>query len=258
MIPKIIHLCWFSGDQFPPLIEKCICSWKLQMPDYQIRTWTMKDAKAIGLPFVDEALAAHKWAFAADVVRLHALYTEGGVYLDSDFFVKSDLTPLLTDDFVSSIEFFPDEIRPGEVDAQGHRQGVDYVSGIAVQAAFMASVPGHPFVKQLLDDYQGRHFIVDGHPDMAVVSPRRYARVAEQYGFRYMDMTQTLQGHILIHASQYVAGHVGFDNVMAYGIHACEHSWALSPYKQWLRVQKHKMMIMRMRLEGWIKSRRKK
>ena len=24
MIPKIIHYCWLSGDEFPDLIKKCV------------------------------------------------------------------------------------------------------------------------------------------------------------------------------------------------------------------------------------------
>ena len=34
MIPKIIHLCWLSGDPFPKEIQKCIDSWKEHLPDY--------------------------------------------------------------------------------------------------------------------------------------------------------------------------------------------------------------------------------
>ena len=28
MIPKIIHYCWFGGNEMPPLVQKCINSWK--------------------------------------------------------------------------------------------------------------------------------------------------------------------------------------------------------------------------------------
>lgn len=27
MIPKIIHYCWFSGEEKPIFIQKCIKSW---------------------------------------------------------------------------------------------------------------------------------------------------------------------------------------------------------------------------------------
>lgn len=28
MIPKVIHYFWFGGNPIPPLVEKCIESWK--------------------------------------------------------------------------------------------------------------------------------------------------------------------------------------------------------------------------------------
>ena len=39
MIPKIIHLCWLSGDAYPAKIAKCIASWKKFLPDYEIMLW---------------------------------------------------------------------------------------------------------------------------------------------------------------------------------------------------------------------------
>ena len=39
MIPKIIHYCWFGGNELPELAQKCIESWKKYCPDYQIRRW---------------------------------------------------------------------------------------------------------------------------------------------------------------------------------------------------------------------------
>ena len=34
------------------------------------------------VPYVRDAMKAKKYAFAADYIRLYALYTEGGIYLD--------------------------------------------------------------------------------------------------------------------------------------------------------------------------------
>ena len=39
MIPKLIHLCWLSGDPYPEKIQKCIDSWKKNLPDYEIKLW---------------------------------------------------------------------------------------------------------------------------------------------------------------------------------------------------------------------------
>lgn len=39
MIPKKIHYCWMSGEEYPELVKKCINSWKKIMPDYEIIEW---------------------------------------------------------------------------------------------------------------------------------------------------------------------------------------------------------------------------
>ena len=39
MIPKIIHYCWFGESKIPPLIQKCIKSWKKHLPDYEFKLW---------------------------------------------------------------------------------------------------------------------------------------------------------------------------------------------------------------------------
>ena len=61
MIPKVIHLCWFSDDPFPVEIKICLASWKRILPDYTVRRWTYADAMAIGCDFIAEALRAKKW-----------------------------------------------------------------------------------------------------------------------------------------------------------------------------------------------------
>lgn len=94
MPPKIIHLCWFSKDPYPLEIKICLASWKRVLPDYTVRVWTYEDAKAIGCKYIDQALSVRKWAFAADVVRFYAVYKEGGVYMDSDIYLRKRLTGL--------------------------------------------------------------------------------------------------------------------------------------------------------------------
>ena len=85
MIPKIIHFCWLSNDPYPKEIRQCMDSWKKVMPDYEIKLWNMETFDVSSAPvYVQEAVKARKWAFAADYIRMYALYTEGGIYLDSD------------------------------------------------------------------------------------------------------------------------------------------------------------------------------
>ena len=61
MIPKVIHLCWFSNDPYPVEIKVCLDTWKCLMPDYVVKVWDYAAAKSIGCAFIDEALEARKW-----------------------------------------------------------------------------------------------------------------------------------------------------------------------------------------------------
>lgn len=95
MIPKIIHLCWLSGDEYPPLIKTCIDSWKKIVPDYEIKIWDTKAFDVNSLQWTREAFSEKKYAFVADYIRFYALYNYGGIYLDSDVEVIKKFDDLL-------------------------------------------------------------------------------------------------------------------------------------------------------------------
>lgn len=136
MIPKIIHLCWLSGDPYPALIGRCLDSWKDKLPDYQVMLWDKKSFDVTAVPWVAEATARRKFAFAADYIRLHALYHHGGIYLDADVEVLHDFSNLLaTDSFI------------------GFETGGD------LEPAVIGAKPGQTWVGRCLEYYKGRHFV---------------------------------------------------------------------------------------------------
>jgi mannosyltransferase OCH1-like enzyme len=106
-IPKKIHWCWLSKDPLLPSVKKCLKSWKRVMPDYEIICWDKERFDTDSVQFVKDACAARKWAFAADYIRLYALYTEGGIYLDSDVLVFRRFDRFLNHEAFSGIEFYP-------------------------------------------------------------------------------------------------------------------------------------------------------
>jgi len=83
-IPKVIHYCWFGQDPFSQDVEKCLASWKKQMPDYEIIEWNTKNFDVNMCAYTRQAFEAGKYAFVSDYARLHILYNYGGIYLDSD------------------------------------------------------------------------------------------------------------------------------------------------------------------------------
>lgn len=95
MIPKIIHYCWLSDDPYPEKIKNCINSWKEHLPDYEFMLWNFDRFPKSKSLWVEQAFKYHKYAFAADYIRLYALYHYGGFYLDMDVEVKKSFNSLL-------------------------------------------------------------------------------------------------------------------------------------------------------------------
>lgn len=205
MIPKVIHLCWFSDDPFPVEIKICLASWKRVLPDYTIRRWSYADALAIGSPYVEEALRAKKWAFASDVVRFYALYKEGGVYMDSDMLVERRF-----DEFVPESGFATFNENWGQ---------------ILLQAAFLIGEKGNSFCEEMVAYYQDRHFLLpDGSYDQ-LVSPKVMVMVAERRGYRKIDETQRLPGGMTVFPSWNVSPCKHLRDPRAFAHHQVYGSW---------------------------------
>ena len=136
MIPKKLHYCWFSGEPFPEDLQRCIDSWQKFLPDFEWIKWDREKALATDIPWVSEALQQKRWAFAADAVRLYALYTEGGLYLDTDVEVLRSFDDLLERPYIFGYE-------------NGSRR---------IEAATMGCEAGSAPIKAALDYYKGKNF----------------------------------------------------------------------------------------------------
>ena len=144
MIPKIIHYCWLSSDPFPAEIAQWIGTWHKHLPDYQLMLWNRERFPLSRSVWVKEAFEARKYAFAADYIRLYALYEFGGIYLDCDVEVRRPFGDLLERPFLLGFE----------------RNG-------SIEGGIMGAEPHAPWVKACLEHYQDRHFIrEDGSMEM--------------------------------------------------------------------------------------------
>lgn len=162
MIPKIIHYCWFGRGPMPELAKKCIESWHRFMPDYEYRLWNEDCFDIESVPYVKEAYESGKYAFVTDYVRLYALYTEGGIYMDTDVEVLKPYDDLLT--------------LPGFTGYEGSKN-LPPVTGT------MASESGNAWVKEQLESYQDAHFLMpDGTLD-TTTNTTRITRIMKEGGF---------------------------------------------------------------------------
>ena len=233
MIPKIIHYCWLSDDPFPSVIQQCIDSWKKNMPDYTIKRWSTANFDISSVQLVREAYAANKYAFAADYIRCYALYTEGGIYLDSDVIVHKDLTELLDGyDYVSAIEFHPPTLSfyKKQIDENFYRKpNVEYIEGVGLQAAFMASVPKHPFMKKCISDYN--KLTLNQIVECNILAPIFQVKLVESYGFKYKNETQKLDKNIILYSTA-IIGQSKKEIRGRYATHRAVGSWVKKNTKE--------------------------
>ena len=104
MIPKVIHYCWLSGDPIPEKLQRCMDSWKKFLPDYEFVLWDLERFDIKTSQWVKEAFEARKYAFAADYIRLYAVYNYGGIYMDMDVEVVRPFDDLLASPYILGLE----------------------------------------------------------------------------------------------------------------------------------------------------------
>ncbi len=165
MIPKVIHLCWLSGDEFPLPIAHCIDSWKKILPDYEICLWDTKRFDINSTIWTEQAFSSRKYAFAADYIRLYALYNFGGIYLDSDVLVYKSFDELL------HLPYFI---------------GQEYTGSF--EPAVIGAERGCPFIGKVLERYRNRPFIKeDGSYDILPLPAVFFNTLIKSYNFRQLN-----------------------------------------------------------------------
>lgn len=175
MIPKIIHYCWFGRGEMPLLAIKCLQSWKKYLPEYEIKLWNEDNFDLDNFPYVREAYDRRRFAFVTDVVRLYALYNYGGVYMDTDVEVLKPIDGILNYKGVSGFE-----------------------SETQIPTGLMASIPGHPMIRELLEEYNGIHFCKeDGSIDFTT-NVERITQAFLKYGLVLDNTQQTINDFTLL------------------------------------------------------------
>ena len=221
-IPKIIHYCWFGGNEKPENIKKFIEGWKEKLPDYVFVEWSEANFSVEDAPvYVKEAYSVKKYAFVSDYARIKALYEQGGIYFDTD------------------IEL----VKPFDETLEGRELVLGFESDKSIETAFIASSKGNQYIKAFLDTYSERRFInEDGSFDMSVIN-EHFSKLLETYGVDLCDESfHTYQnGEIAVYPREYFAA---FDignwhikpTANTFTIHHMNSSWASSKKKLYFGV----------------------
>jgi mannosyltransferase OCH1-like enzyme len=170
----VIHYCQYGNHEFSPIGESCYSSWRSVLKNYELRLWNESSGLG-GSPYVQSAFKARKYAFVADYMRCAALYTHGGIYLDTDIEVLRPFDPLLDQQMFLGYE------APG-----------------LVGTAIIGAVPGHPLLKRIMDrlDDEARSGRISYRPgpeliteELANFGPDLVTLYPEEYFYPYNPHT---------------------------------------------------------------------
>ena len=207
-IPQIVHYCWFGGKEKPEAVVRCMDSWKKWLPEYQFIEWNESNFNiAASNVYVREAYEAQKWAFVSDYVRLHALKTYGGIYLDTDVEVFRSFNELLEDEAFLGFE------------------SKDYLT-----TAVMACCKGSWIIDDFIGRYENRHFILpDGSLDTDTTNVVVLTRMMKERGLVLNGKAQTVAG-VRIYPQKYFSPNdlcnvIGKYKKSNFTYHHCYASW---------------------------------
>lgn len=177
MIPKKIHYVWVGGQPKPKFIQRCMKTWEKHLSGYEIKEWNETNFDIDSHPFVKQAYKEKKWAYVSDYIRAYAIYTEGGIYLDTDVIVLDDLTQFLDN---KAFVGFENEIYPF--------------------TAVFGAEPGHPFIKEMLDYYNGVTFSFDVNDQLKNVNTKTVSQIlVEKYHCQCNNQEQLLEDGIKVY-----------------------------------------------------------
>jgi hypothetical protein len=266
MIPKKIHYCWLSGKKMSPNTQKCMKTWKKIMPDYELVLWDTNKFDVESVPFVSQAFRKKKWAFAADYIRLYAVYTEGGIYLDTDVYVIKSFDNLLGYNYFTSLERDLSTVAPESAWTKALKEHenpglinrtLKRIEGFGIQAAIFGAHRGNALVKDCMEWYEHNNYLLeDGRPleSTRLIAPDIYAAIAQKYGFRYICGYQELKDNMVILPASYFPNE-WYKTDNAYAVHLCENSWSEGWFKRSIRKIKENNILRfcfgKSRYYGW-------
>lgn len=182
MIPKIIHYCWFGRGEQPEIIKKCIDTWKVILPDYQIIGWNEDNFDINAYRFAAEAYKERKFAFTSDVCRLHVLKEMGGIYLDTDVeFLKP-----LPEEMLNTMAF------------------TGFEDNHLISTAIMATEANSKWISDILEYYIDRSFyLADGSFDINPNTEIITDLMVRNNGLVINNSYQVLKDYCVIYPSEY-------------------------------------------------------
>ena len=221
-IPKIIHYCWFGGNEKPKKVNKCIESWKKFMPEFEIIEWNESNFDINALQYTKQAYEMKKYAFVSDVARLNALNTYGGIYFDTDVEVFKNFTPLLNEKCILGFE------------------EEEYIA-----TSMMAVEPNNNLINSFLKIYDNIPFLDEEGNIIEGTNVSKLTDLLVEKGLKRENIYQKLDDNISIYPKEYFSPYV-----YPYGIYQitdnsyCVHHFFVSWQSKTVLLKRYLKMVI--------------
>lgn len=208
VIPKIVHYCWFGGARMPDRLRQYVDGWKQMLPDYEFIEWNDKNYDVTKNSYMYSAYQNRKWSFVTDYVRVDAVYSNGGIYLDTD------------------VELIR---RPDELLYNDAYIGFERLSTVNTGAGFGA-VKGFPILGELLDFYANREFINNEDPNKMILCPVYETELLKKHGLTSNGSFQIVDD-MCVYPVEYFNAKSLYSNRLritdrTISVHHCTWTWA--------------------------------
>jgi mannosyltransferase OCH1-like enzyme len=221
LIPRVIHYCWFGRKPYPKIIQQSINSWSSYLPGFEFHLWTEDNFDYSSCIFSSQAYSMGKFAFVADYARIKILYQYGGIYLDTDM------------EWIKNIDA---GILCNKAFASGENSSV-------ISAGIIGSIPGHPWIREILNYYENSSFIQqDGKMDLTSI-PNIITQISSKFGFTNCRTIQNFFEDVQIYPPEYFYPKSYITNELvitdnSYTIHHFAESWLSFRTRLFMRVDR--------------------
>lgn len=185
-VPEIIHYCWFGRGRKSREIQSYIKGWKKKLPSYEFMEWNEDTFEYEKIPFAAEAYQQKKYAFVSDVARVYALYHYGGVYLDTDVEILRDFSELCKEGSLIL--------------------GFEY-GGKNLMTAFLASIPHHPVMGEMLSYYHQHLFGISKENYYSIANTYLLTDLLRKQGLCLNNKQQSLEDGIVVFPEEYFSAY---------------------------------------------------
>jgi len=222
MIPKIIHYCWFGGQEMPKNEASYVEGWKKLLPDYHFMLWNENNFDINTVKFTQQVASVKKWGFVNDYIKAFAIYNYGGIHLDTDVEIIKPFDDLLEKNICFS--------------------GFEDKTWIAPGLIF-AGEKGCLVAKEIMRYYSNYNFInKDGSLNM-IPSPQILSKILLKYGLKQNNTYQEL-GIFTAYPTEYfcpksfITGQI-VNTENTYSIHHYSASWVSEEGKTGIKDRWH-------------------